>query len=101
MSKRYSQDPGDRERRAPSEEGVKALRAHLRQVQTGREGMRGERGQALSDLTPLGEVWVEGERWRARAVDGEIAKGEAIEVVKDEGLTLLVRKYQDSIPKGA
>lgn len=78
-----------------------SVRAHLRQVQTGREGMRGERGQALSDLTPFGEVWVEGERWRARAVDGEITKGEAIEVVKEEGLTLLVRKYQDSIPKGA
>ena len=69
-----------------------SVRAHLRQVQTGREGMIRERGHALEDLRPLGEVMVEGERWRARAVDGEIAKGDEIEVVNEEGLTLFVRK---------
>ena len=69
-----------------------SVRAHLRQVQTGREGMIRGHGHALEDLKPLGEVMVEGERWRARAVEGEIAKGEEIEVVNEEDLTLFVRK---------
>lgn len=71
-----------------------SVRAHLRKVQTGREGMLRQHGHALGDLKPVGEVMVEGERWRARAVEGEIAKGEEVEVVNEEGLTLFVRKRQ-------
>jgi len=68
------------------------VRAHLRRVQTGEEGMLRRRGRALSPLEPGGEVFVEGERWRARALTGSIGVGEEIEVVSEEGLTLLVRR---------
>jgi len=69
-----------------------AVRAHMRKVATGSEGMMHQRGRALGALTPTGEVFVEGERWRARAAEGEIREGEEIEVVGKDGLTLLVRR---------
>lgn len=68
------------------------VRAHQRKVRTGEEGMLGGRGHALGALRPMGEVMVLGERWRARAAEGEIGEGEEIEVVGQDGLTLLVRK---------
>jgi membrane-bound serine protease (ClpP class) len=74
-----------------------AVRAHLRKVQTGEEGMLRERGRALTALNPFGTVLVEGERWRARAAQGEgrlpgeIAEGDEIEVVGREGFVLIVR----------
>jgi membrane-bound ClpP family serine protease len=37
-------------------------------------------------------VLVEGERWRARAVEGEVGEGEGVEVVDQEGLLLIVRR---------
>jgi len=70
-----------------------AVRAHMRAVQTGVEGLLRQRGRALSKLNPKGEVFVEGERWRALSADaGEIGEGEEIEVVGEEGLTLIVRR---------
>ena len=95
-----------------------SVRAHLRQVQTGVEGMIRERGRALERLAPAGEVMVAGERWRAKAVgktevtallietgstdreewaragDGVIEAGEEVEVVAADRLTLLVRKRE-------
>ncbi len=69
-----------------------SIRAHRRRVGTGGEGLRQARGRALGLLAPVGEVLVEGERWRARAESGSIAADEEIEVVGRDGLTLLVRK---------
>jgi membrane-bound serine protease (ClpP class) len=77
-----------------------AVRAHMRKVQTGREGMIRQRGRVLKALAPAGEVFVEGERWRARATEGEIREGEEIEVVGQEGLMLLVRRRTEAIPGG-
>lgn len=71
-----------------------AIRAHRRQVKGGEEELRGARGRALSGLKPSGEVLVLGERWRARALEGEIEEGAAVEVVGQEGFTLLVRERQ-------
>jgi membrane-bound serine protease (ClpP class) len=71
-----------------------AIRAHLRKVQTGGEGMIKARGRALGLLNPQGEVMVEGERWRARSVEGEIGEGDEIEVVRQEGFLLLVQRRQ-------
>ncbi len=68
-----------------------SVRAHLRPVQTGQEGLVRQRGHALEALEPLGRAMVEGEIWRARVVEGQVAKGEEIEVVGQEGFTLLVR----------
>ncbi len=69
-----------------------AIQAHRRKVDTGEEGMRHERGKAVSALDPSGEVMVEGELWKARAVSGSVQEGEEIEVVGQEGLTLLVER---------
>jgi membrane-bound ClpP family serine protease len=66
----------------------------MRKVQTGEQGMLVAGGRALSPLNPRGIAWVEGERWRALAVEGEIGEGDEIEVVGQEGLTLLVRRRQ-------
>jgi len=74
------------------------VRAHLRKVQTGAEGMVRTKGRALDRLAPSGEVMVEGERWRAKAVDGVIEPGEEIEVVAEEKLTLLVQKVPNQTP---
>jgi len=76
-----------------------AVRAHMRKVQTGGEGMLRQRGKALSRLGPMGEVFVEGERWRARVSDGgEIGEGEQVEVIGEEGLTLIVRRVEAEEP---
>ncbi len=69
-----------------------SVRAHLRPVQTGREGLAHERGHAVEALRPVGEVMVEGELWQARAMEGDIAKGDEVEVVGQDEFTLLVRK---------
>ena len=69
-----------------------AVRAHMRKVETGEQGMIQEKGRALTALNPRGSVMVEGERWWARAAEGEIAEGEEVEVVGQEGLLLIVRR---------
>jgi len=68
-----------------------AVRAHMRKVRTGEEGMLRERGRALTALNPLGTVLVEGERWRARAAHGAVAEGEEVEVVGKDGFVLTVK----------
>lgn len=69
-----------------------AIRAHMRKVQTGEEGMMRARGRALTRLAPSGTVLVEGERWRARVAEGEIAKDDEIEVVGQDGFVLVVKR---------
>jgi membrane-bound serine protease (ClpP class) len=71
-----------------------AIRAHMRKVETGEQGLISEKGRALSALDPAGSVMVEGERWRARAAEDSIGEGEEIEVVGQEGFTLIVRRRE-------
>jgi membrane-bound serine protease (ClpP class) len=72
-----------------------AVRAHKRKVTTGDKGMIDEAGVARTDLDPEGDVFVQGEMWKARA-DQPIKKGEKIVVTGMEGFTLKVtRKKQD------
>ena len=68
-----------------------AVRAHRRKVTTGQKGLEGEIGTARTDLNPEGDVFVEGEIWRAEA-DQPIVKGEKVVVTRVEGLTLKVTK---------
>jgi membrane-bound serine protease (ClpP class) len=57
------------------------IRAHSRKAATGKEGLIGEIGQAQTDLSPEGKVFVHGEIWNAEA--GEpIAKGSKVKVVR-------------------
>jgi len=58
----------------------RVIRAHRRQVMTGKAGLVGEIGKALSDIDPNGKVMVHGEYWDARSTAGRIAKGSEVRV---------------------
>jgi membrane-bound serine protease (ClpP class) len=60
----------------------RVLQAHRRQVMTGKDGMVGEVGRALSDLDPDGKVLVHGEYWDARSTGGRIESGSEVRVQK-------------------
>jgi membrane-bound serine protease (ClpP class) len=72
-----------------------AVRAHRRKVTTGQKGLEGEIGTARTDLNPEGDVFVEGEIWKAEA-DQPVVKGEKVVVTKVEGLTLKVTKKKQN-----
>ncbi|MFN8474155.1 MAG: NfeD family protein [Anaerolineae bacterium] len=67
-----------------------AWRVRSRPVATGVEALIGKVGEARTDLTPEGSVWVYGSLWRGMSLDGSIACGEAVRVMQVEGLTLYV-----------
>lgn len=71
-----------------------ALRAQRRPVSSGAEGLAGATGIARTNIDPTGQVQAAGELWSAAVENGEgrIKKGEAIKVVKVEGLKVIVRK---------
>jgi membrane-bound serine protease (ClpP class) len=75
-----------------------ALRAQTVPVQTGLESMAGRMGVARSDLAPRGLVQVGGEQWSAELVGDVVTlpKGARIEVVRVEGVRLLVRPAVES-----
>lgn len=66
------------------------VRAHRNPVKAGAEGMTSERGRAWSDLAPSGKVFVHGEIWDAVS-DTPVEKGQPVEVVAVDGMTLRVR----------
>ncbi len=63
---------------------------HKKRV-TGLEGMIGREGTVIKPLTPLGVVRIEGEYWKAKSVDENIAVGEEVEVLRLNRLTLEVK----------
>ena len=69
-----------------------AVRGHNYPVLSGAESMFGATGIALSDLAPSGMAHVKGEDWTVEAQEGSIGKGDAIKVVRVEGLRLKVVK---------
>ena len=72
------------------------VRAHMRKVTTGKEGILGEIGTAQTDLNPSGKVFVHGELWQAEA-DGFIPNGAKVKVTRVTGLTLKVTKADERI----
>jgi membrane-bound serine protease (ClpP class) len=66
-----------------------AVRAHKNKVETGVEGMIGETGTALTELTPSGKVFVRGEYWDAVAVR-PVHAGDPVKVKAVDRLTLTV-----------
>ena len=64
---------------------------HKRKV-TGSEGMMGLVGEVIEPLTPVGVVRVEGELWKAKSVDEDIAAGEDVEILRLQKLTLEVKR---------
>jgi membrane-bound serine protease (ClpP class) len=71
-----------------------AIRAQRTPVHTGVESMSGRMGIVRSDLTPKGSVQVGGELWTAELEggSGKIPAGTRVEVVRMDGLRLIVRK---------
>lgn len=67
-------------------------RALGRKAVAGLSDMVGGRGRAVSPLTPDGTIRIEGELWAARSIEGNIGKGEEVEVVRQDGLKLFVRR---------
>jgi membrane-bound serine protease (ClpP class) len=68
--------------------GIKAQR---KKPSTGKEGIIGETGEAVTDLAPAGSVKVHGEFWNATSLEGNITKGTKIVVESIDHLTLHVR----------
>ncbi len=64
---------------------------HKKKV-TGKEGMLGAQGRIVEPLMPKGIIFIEGERWKAKSIDGNIEIDENVEVVGSEGLTLKIRR---------
>ena len=65
------------------------LLSHSRRVVTGKAGMIGHEGEAITDLAPGGKVYVHSEYWNAVA-DAEISRGTRIRVVGVVGMVLSV-----------
>lgn len=71
----------------------KVIQIRLKKPKTGKEALIGERGQALTDISNKGKVFIHGEIWQAKSKE-EIKKGEEVEVVKIKGLTLEVKRKE-------
>jgi membrane-bound serine protease (ClpP class) len=68
------------------------IRAQRRKPTTGIQGIIGEAGTALTDLSPAGQVRVHGEIWAAVSAEGTLPKGTPVTVEAIAGLTLTVRQ---------
>jgi membrane-bound serine protease (ClpP class) len=75
------------------------LAASRRPPQAGAERLIGERGVALSDLTPVGQVRVDLEEWSAMAVEGEIRAGDPVRVTGIAGVRLQVAPMEGRAEK--
>jgi membrane-bound serine protease (ClpP class) len=79
--------------------GSKALAVRRRRPKGGATGLIGRVGVVRHTPSPLGDVLVEGELWRARTswADGEPAlrEGEHVVVEQVHGLTLAVRRAEE------
>lgn len=67
-----------------------------KKVLTGAEEMIGSIGEAMADFTDEGRVWIHGESWRAKS-RSPVKKGERVQVVSQDGLTLNVTKLQEEM----
>jgi membrane-bound serine protease (ClpP class) len=79
--------------------GRKSLEVGRRRPRGGAMGLIGRIGVVRRGLTPIGDVLVDGELWRARRswADGEPAlrEGEYVVVEQLDGLTLSVRRAEE------
>ncbi|MCU0484985.1 MAG: nodulation protein NfeD [Anaerolineales bacterium] len=73
-----------------------AIRALRVPISMGQESIVGKTGLAHTALNPTGQVQVASELWSAELADGEapIEKNERVQVVRAEGLRLIVKKEQ-------
>lgn len=77
-----------------------AVRAQKAPIRVGAESLQGRKGKALSDFSPLGtgQVQLASEQWTAELIDGQenITAGDQVEVIRVEGIRLIVRKVSRS-----
>lgn len=70
------------------------LKAQMRKRRTGKEGMLGEEGKAVTDVYETGKVFIKGEYWNASS-DKPVEMGRRVRIVKVEGLKIQVEKIED------
>ena len=69
---------------------------HKKQV-TGPEAMTGMEGEVIEPLTPVGVIRTRSEYWKAKSVGENIAVGEKVEILRAEGLKLMVKRKNRSL----
>jgi len=75
------------------------IRAQRRKPVTGIEGLVGQHGKALTDLSPDGQVTMHGEIWNATSLEGKINAGTGITVEAVRNLRLIVRQQTDVLTR--
>ncbi|MGQ9478045.1 MAG: NfeD family protein [Candidatus Bipolaricaulia bacterium] len=73
---------------------AKVVQVHRARVMSGLPRVIGAQGLAVTDLTPRGIVWADGEEWTAEALDPPIAKGEEVKIVQVDGLLVKVERVK-------
>lgn len=68
------------------------LKAQMRKRQSGREGMVGDEGEAVTDIHETGKVFVHGEYWNAWS-ERAVEKGKKVRVVQVQGLKLKIEEH--------
>ena len=76
---------------------VFTTRTLKRQAVVGLPTMIGSKGKVASSIAPSGFVRIRGELWEATSIEGNLDKGDEVEVVGEDGLKLVVRKVKKSI----
>jgi len=76
---------------------TRVLRAHGTRPVTGREGLVGEQGRAITELSPVGKAVVHGEYWDVRAVGASVPAGGTVRVVEVHDRSLDVVAANESI----
>lgn len=69
---------------------LKAARANLSKIKTGKEALIGAEGVAVTDLNPEGSIRIVGEFWQAISQGEMIKSGEKVKVTGMEGMRLTV-----------
>jgi len=72
------------------------IRAMKNPYVSGREGVVWQVGEARTDLDPTGKVFVDGSLWSATSLEGDIPKGEMVDVIEMHGLKLKVRRHKET-----
>lgn len=83
--------------------GQRALKAQGEPIRAGREELIGEEGEVRQRVDPLGQVYLDGSLWRARAAnpDEPLEVGYRVIVESIEGLTLTVAPIDGGAPESA
>ena len=70
------------------------LKAQMRKKLTGKEGMVGEVGKAVTDVHRDGKVYIKGAYWNASS-DKPVEMGRRVRILKVEGLIIKIEQIED------